>query len=304
MTAAAEKGRSLIIGASGQVGWQIFSRLGPERAVGSSRETGPPGWVSLDLGSPAGLDAMAREIIAELDVAAVYCVGGMTDVERCESEPGLAMRINCHGPAVLASAAAAQGVPFVYFSTEYVFDGKSGPYAEDAPAAPINAYGRSKWMGELAVRSAHPASLIIRTTVVYGPDPGGRNFLYGLRRALQAGQTMRVASDQISTPTYNRDLASVAIALVQAGASGVFHVCGAERLSRLEFARRAARAMGLDSSRIVGTPTAELGQVAPRPLEAGLSTEKLRRHSWLPAMRGIEGAVREWAEQSRFEAQA
>ena len=304
MTVVDYSPRCLIVGASGQVGAQICSILGPERAVAASREAERPGWLQLDLAVLAAEPIRAANVIAELPLCAVYCVGGMTDVERCEREPDAAMSVNCHGPAALAGAAARDGVPFVYFSTEYVFDGKNGPYAEDAPPSPISVYGQSKWMGEQAVREAHPSPLIIRTTVVYGPDPRGRNFLYGLRRAIQARRTIRVANDQISTPTYNRDLARTTIALVEAQAHGIWHVCGPERLSRFEFALRAAHAMGLDASGIVGVPTSELGQVAPRPLDAGLSTEKLHRFHSLPAMRGTEEAVREWAEGIRYEAEA
>ena len=280
------------------MGAQILSILGPERTVATSRASGRPGWTHLDLAALSGQPAEAEKIIADRGVCAAYCVGGMTDVERCESEPEMAMSVNCHGPATLAAAAARHNVPFVYFSTEYVFDGKGGPYAEDASPNPISAYGRSKRMGEQAILKAHPNPLIVRTTVVYGRDPRGRNFLYGLRRALQSGHTFRVASDQISTPTYNWDLANTAIALVRAEAGGVFHVCGPERLSRFEFARCAARAMGLDESHIVGVPTAELGQVAPRPLDAGLSTQKLRRFPSLPPMRGTAEGVRKWAAES------
>jgi dTDP-4-dehydrorhamnose reductase len=303
MTLAHYSPRCLIVGASGQVGAQIFSVLGPERAAAASREAERPGWLQLDLAVLAMEPIRAANAIAELRACAVFCVGGMTDVERCEREPEMAMKVNCDGPAVLAGAAARHGAPFVYFSTEYVFDGKNGPYAEDAPPSPISVYGQSKWMGERAVLKAHPSALIIRTTVVYGPDPKSRNFLYSLRRAIQSGRTMRVANDQISTPTYNRDLARTTIALVEAQAHGVWHVCGPERLSRFEFALRAAHVMGLDPSRIVGVPTSELGQVAPRPLDAGLSIEKLHRLPSLPSMRGTEEAIREWAEVISTEAE-
>jgi dTDP-4-dehydrorhamnose reductase len=301
MTGSRRPTRCLIVGASGQVGAQFLSVLGRDGAIATSRVADRPDWVPLDLVALAGQSGQAEKLLADLRPSAVYCLGGMTDVELCESEAEMAMAANCHGPAALAGAAARHDLPFVYFSTEYVFDGKSGPYTEESIPGPINAYGRSKWMGEQAVLKIHPSPLIVRTTVVYGSDPRGRNFLYGLRRALEAGQSVRVANDQVSTPTYNRDLASVTIALVQEGAAGTFHVCGPERLTRFEFALRAARAMSLDASRIVGVPTAELGQAAPRPLDAGLSTCKLRRFPRLPRLRGLEEAVREWMAESGLE---
>ena len=87
---------------------------------------------------------------------------------------------------------------------------------------------------------------------------------------------MQVAEDQISTPTYSRDLVRATIGLVKAGSSGIFHVCGPERMGRLEFAQKVAARFGLDASLLKGVPTASLGQTAPRPLRAGLATQKLR----------------------------
>jgi len=285
-------GSSLVVGAFGQVGAQIVRALGPDRSISSSRTGGAPGTVQLDL---AVLTAEnARVLLAEYAPDAVYCVGGMTDVERCESESTLAMRINCDGPAHLSAAAAARSLPFVYFSTEYIFNGLSGPYHEEDAPDPINAYGNTKLQGEIAVLNAHPSPLILRTTVVYGPDPGEKNFLYSLRCKLQAGRPMRVPYDQISTPTFNRDLAANAVAFVRAGVTGVFHVCGPERMSRLELAQRAARLMGFSDPAISGVPTSELGQSARRPLNAGLSTGKLRTIDAHVPMRPLDESMRDW----------
>jgi dTDP-4-dehydrorhamnose reductase len=286
---------SLVVGAFGQVGAQIVRALGPNCSTSSSRKGDAPGTVQLDL---ALLTAeSARALLAEHAPDAVYCVGGMTDVERCESESSLAMRVNCDGPAHLSAAAAARNLPFVYFSTEYIFNGLSGPYHEDDVPDPINAYGNSKLQGEIEVLNAHPSPLILRTTVVYGPDPGEKNFLYSLRRTLQAGRPLRVPYDQISTPTFNRDLAANAVALVRAGVTGVFHVCGPERMSRLELAQRAAQFMGFSDAAISGVPTSELGQSARRPLSAGLVSGKLRTIDAHVPMRALDDSMRDWMGQ-------
>ncbi|HEV2448510.1 MAG TPA: SDR family oxidoreductase, partial [Candidatus Sulfopaludibacter sp.] len=199
--------RSLVVGASGQVGRQLAAAMGPGNFVAAGRHGSE---VPLDLAELAGRPDLAGAVLDRCAAGAVYCCGGMTDVEGCESAAAAAYLVNCFGPATLAKAAARRGLPFVYFSTEYVFDGQAGPYGETAPPAPISVYGASKREGELAIQNVHPRALILRTTVVYGPDPGGRNFLCGLRRNLLAGRTMSVAADQISTPTYNRDLAHAA----------------------------------------------------------------------------------------------
>jgi len=297
MTATSRFKRALIIGASGQVGTQIMKVLGPDRVVASSRQAGAAGCVTLDLGSiPDHFTVLDR--IGKIGVDVIYCVAGMTDVERCEDQADLAMRVNCLGPARLAAIAAELGVPFIYFSTEYVFDGNRGPYREDDAANPISAYGRSKWAGERAVISSHPNPLIVRTTVVYGVDPAGKNFLYSLRRALKEGKPFRVPADQVSTPTYNRDLAYAAVCLVDSSASGIYHATGTEAISRLQFALRAAKFMGLDERLIFGVPTSELGQRAPRPLNAGLVSEKLIGSHPQVRMRPIEEAIQEWVTEA------
>lgn len=267
---------SLLVGATGQIGRQMLQRLG-RRALATTRAADPPlGWLPLDLASLA-TSTDAELTLRQVELDAIYCIAGMTNVEACEDQQELAFRVNAQAPAALATIACRRNIPFVYYSTEYIFDGEDGPYREEQQANPISVYGRSKLAGEIAVLTAHPGALILRTTVVYGPDAAQKNFLYSLMRNLKAGQSMRVPEDQVSTPTYNLDLAVATEELVARRASGVFNVCGPELLSRLEFATRIAVELGLDASLILGLPTVSLGQRAPRPLRAGLCTNKLRR---------------------------
>ncbi|SEB37057.1 SDR family oxidoreductase [Terriglobus roseus] len=282
MEATISDPKVLVIGASGQVGAQFLafyqSLSRPESPLPAARHPERADWLQLDL---ATLDAnLADEKLRGIDLRAVYVFAGMTNVDACEDQPELAFQTNAHGPAFLAAYANRQNIPFVYFSTEYVFGGKAerpGPYLEGDVPDPQNVYGASKLAGETAVREAHPGALIIRTTVVYGEDPQGKNYLYTVLRLLGTGSQLRVPQDQISTPTFNRDLIRATIGLVDAGASGVYHVCGPELLGRLEFAKRVAERFQLDSTLLLGKDTCELKQRAPRPLAAGLGTDKLRR---------------------------
>lgn len=288
--------KSLVIGASGQVGHKLLQVLGPENVLKTSR-TPQPEWIHLDLAELADDPTPAEKVLNENEIGAVYCVGGATDVERCETEEGWADRTNHRGPAALA--ALCTHIPFVYFSTEYVFDGVDGPYTESAPVHPICEYGRSKASGEQAISDAHPSALILRTTVVYGDDPGCKNFLYSLRRILSGGNQMRVPADQISTPTYNWDLAQASVQLVRERHSGVFHVCGPDVISRYDFAVKSAELMGLDPSLIVPLPTSALNQKAPRPLNAGLLSYKLEQTLPDHRMRPLEQGVRSWLSNDR-----
>ncbi len=299
MVTGSQSSRALVVGATGQVGAQLLELLEVRRGSGyalpsSSGPSAPEGFLSLDL---ATLDqAGAEDLLSDLPLEAIFCVAGMTDVERCEDSADLAWRTNARGPAVLAAYAHRRGVPFLCYSTEYVFDGDPrhpGPYTETDPARPISVYGRSKLEGEQAVLAAHPGALVLRTTVVYGPDRRGKNYLCSLMRNLGAGRRMRVPSDQVSTPTYNRDLVRASVALVEAGASGIYHVCGPELLSRMEFALRIAAALGLDTDLLDPVPTRDLGQRAPRPLAAGMAIGKLQREFPAIRMRPLDEALRD-----------
>ncbi len=281
----------LIVGAAGQVGSALFEVLGPT-AVRATRTATKAGWVELDLSTLANQPENAQSLVARLNPSAIYCVGASTDVDGCENDVKRTMNTNCYGPASLAYA--ARGIPFVYFSTEYIFDGRSGPYDEEHCPAPISVYGRSKWEGEQAILAAHPNALVIRTTVVYGPEPQGKNFIYSLHRLLRDGKVMRVPGDQISTPTYNVDLATATVELVRQRSYGIFHVCGPELLSRYDFAVSAAEVLGLNVSLITKVRTAELKQVAQRPLHAGLSTERLRNVLGSDVMRSNREALTDW----------
>jgi dTDP-4-dehydrorhamnose reductase len=267
--------KSLIVGASGQVGTQMLAVLG-ERAMATSR-IAREGWLKLDVAELAEA-AQAAELLDACDLDSIYCVGGMTWVDGCEADLDLAHRTNARGPELLAAYARQRGVPYVFFSTDYVFDGAKehpGPYAETAPTNPLSVYGRTKLEGEQRVLQAYPEALVLRTTWVYGADPRQKNFLYSMMRSLKARQPMKVPQDQVSTPTYNRDLVRAALGLVEARAAGVFHVAGPELLGRLEFAQQVTRALGLDASLLEGVTTAELKQPAARPLDSGLSTFRI-----------------------------
>jgi dTDP-4-dehydrorhamnose reductase len=216
-------------------------------------------------------------------------------VDHCEEHPDEAFAVNRDGPLGACRAALAAGAGFTYFSTEYVFDGERGPYAEDDPAHPLSVYGRSKWEGERAVLAAGGRVLVVRTTVVYGPDRQEKNFVYQLIRNCRAGQPMRIPADQVSSPTYNVDLARAAVELCERGLTGVYHLAGDGLLDRFAFARLACRVFDLDASRLEPVATSALGQKAPRPLKAGLVIARAQAALQTP-LRGPEAGLRAMRE--------
>lgn len=270
--------RPLVVGASGQVGTLMASALqGAGCDVIRTTRGGRAGWSGMDLATLNG-PADVEALLGELAPDAIFCCGAMTYVDGCEVHPQQAFRANAHGPSALASYARFQGVPFAFFSSDYVFagtPGAPGPYVESDAAQPLSVYGQSKLQGERAVLRVHPEALVVRTSWVYGPDAEGKNFISSLLRQLRAGQVVRVPSDQISTPTLNLDLSRLTLELLKAGATGVVHVTGQELLSRYDLALRVAKRFGLSAALIEGVATAELGQRASRPLQSGLRSERL-----------------------------
>lgn len=288
-------GPVLVLGGSGLVGGAVVREAiarGTD-AVGTYRLSPMPGLQAWD-GDPSSLGGLFERV----DPHAVFYAAGFTNVDACETREDEAFHWNAVVPA--AAAAASRDRAFVYFSTEYVFDGLSGPYSEDAAIRALSAYARSKVAGEERVLAAHPGALVIRTTVVYGHDPQGKSFVSQLRRRLGNRERMRVPADQVSTPTYSADLAARTLDLVARGAAGIWHVTGPARMDRFSFATLAAGAFGLDPALLDPAATKDLGQVAPRPLQAGLSTGKLVAALGPGAMRHPARGLAEYASRERL----
>jgi len=266
--------RAIVIGGSGQIGGWLLRFLADRghQATGTHATRPFPGLVPLDAADSAAASALIHR--EKPDV--VFYPAGFTWVDGCERDEAKAYAINLEQPLNVARTAADAGARFVYFSTDYVFDGEAGPYAEDDPTNPLSVYGRAKRDAETKLADALGDRLLtVRTCWVYGPERQGKNFAYQLVRALSQGKPMTLPSDQISSPSYGPDVARTVLLLAEAGASGLIHVVGPEVVDRIRFAREVARAFELDESLIVGKPTAEIGQGAPRPLNSGLRIDRL-----------------------------
>jgi dTDP-4-dehydrorhamnose reductase len=279
--------RALVIGASGQVGAALAARLRARghTVVGTHGRVPQPGTRPLDLADVAA----AERLVAEVAPDWVFCPAGLTHVDYCEDHADEAFGLNRDAPAAVARAAARRGAGFVYFSSEYVFDGTAGPYGEDDPPNPLSVYGRSKLEGERAAVAGNLRTLVVRTTVVYGPEPQGKNFVYQLLRRARAGERMTVPVDQRSSPTCNADLAAAVVELAERGERGVLHVAGPDVLDRHAFARLACEVFGLDPGFLVPVTTAELRQRAARPLNAGLRIDRVRARVTVPLRPPREG---------------
>lgn len=260
----------VVTGARGQLGFEL-ARLLPAHGEVTALDH-----MQLDLEDADKLRATIRSLQPALIVnAAAY-----TAVDQAEREPARAEAINARAPGILAEEAKTLGALLIHYSTDYVFDGTATePYTEDSSTNPLNAYGRSKLHGEQAIFATGAASLVLRTSWVYGLR--GQNFLLTIRRLANERQELRIVADQFGVPNWSRALAEVTSALVGRGLeglterSGLYHVSARGSASWFEFAR--AIIGPVEKPRVVPITTAEYPTPARRPSHAVLGTAKLER---------------------------
>ena len=272
----------LILGRSGQMAREL-------------EKLGPPTGCALEFAGRDRFDLMSegdpRPLLDAVGPAAVINASGYTAVDKAESEPDAAWRLNRDAPAAFALACAEAGVPFVHFSTDYVFDGtKAGPYVETDPVSPLGVYAASKAAGEAAVLAAGGPSVVIRTSWVYSAF--GANFVKTMLRLAATRDEIGVVADQIGRPTWAEDCARGALRAVQALRDGeitgaeLYHLAGEgdaswADLAEAVFAESAAR--GGPSARVRRITTAEYPTAARRPANSRLDCAKIARALDFPA---------------------
>ena len=258
--------RALVVGAAGQLGREIVALLGGEVA-----------WAG-DRGEIDATDAAAvSALVAQQRPDVVFNATAYNRVDTAESDPGAAFAVNAAACHFLARAARDSGALLVHYSTDYVFDGTaSRPYREDDVPRPLGVYGASKLAGEHLVAAAGGEHLVVRTSGVLGRGGSGQkggSFVERIIAKARAGEPLRVVSDQVFAPTCAADLAAASIALVHAGARGLFHVTNGGSCSWHELAVAALALAGLDA-RVEPIALADLLLPARRPAFSLLSCEK------------------------------
>ncbi len=264
----------LVFGRSGQLAREL-AKLGAPRGL----ELDFAGREDFDL---AHRDDPARLIEARAPVAVINAAA-YTAVDRAESEPEAAFRLNRDVPAAVARACAERDTPLVHISTDYVFDGtKTEPYVEDDPVCPISVYGRSKAEGEAAVLRSGARAGVLRTAWLYSAF--GSNFVKTMLKLAATRPEIPVVDDQVGRPTWAEDSAGGALRLVQAlldrddRALGVFHLSGAGDATWADFAEAI-----FEESALRGGPrpavrritTAEYPTPARRPANSRLDCSRI-----------------------------
>ncbi len=281
--------RILLLGADGQLGWEL------RRALLPLGELLPMARAQADLGDAGALRALLDRLRPDVVVnAAAY-----TAVDRAQGEPELAHRVNARGPALLADYAAASGAWLLHYSTDYVFDGSgTRPWREGDPTHPLGVYGRSKLEGEQALRASGCRHLILRTSWVFAARGG--NFAKTMVRLGCERESLRVVADQVGAPTSAELIADIsALALhrlmrepeLARANQGLYHLSSSGCTSWHGYACHvlshvAQRGMSLrcDATQVQPISSAEYPAAAPRPANSRLDCEALRNWLgvWLP----------------------
>jgi dTDP-4-dehydrorhamnose reductase len=271
--------RCIVTGSNGLVGARL-SRLLAERghevlglSRGPRRAEGAFAYQACELTDAAAVQGAVKAFGPEV----VFNPAAATDVDGCERDKAFAWGVNVEAVASLGRACAESGAHLVHVSTDYVYDGEAGPYAEDAAPNPRGAYATSKWLGERAAQFWVPGATIARTAVVYGwPAAGRPNFGSWLLSSLVAGKNVQLFEDQFVSPSLADNVAEMLAELGERKLGGTFHVAGAEVVDRLTFGLAVCDRFGFDRGLVRGSRLAEAKLLSPRPRHSGLRVDKVR----------------------------
>ncbi len=272
------KKRILIVGSNGMLGQSLckfYSSQNNILLLGCSVE---------DKSLVSGLDYIQCDVTKRnevkktiLDFYPDYIINASayTNVDKSETERELVWKVNVKGIEYIAEAARVIDARIVHISTDYIFDGKDGPYAEDEKPNPLGYYARTKLASENALKLCGVLYTILRTNVLYGADSNGKTgFVRWLVNALRDGKDVRIVTDQVNNPTFVDDLVQAISKVIEYNKTGIYNIGGKDFLSRFEFSEIIADYFGLDKSLIKPITTDELKQPARRPLKSGLITLK------------------------------
>tara|TARA_Y100001970_G_scaffold238869_1_gene300386 strand:- start:232 stop:1098 length:867 start_codon:yes stop_codon:yes gene_type:complete len=265
--------RILITGAFGQLGYALQSVLSKnshyELICTGRRIKEGQGGISLDIRNQVAL----KEIINTTAPDIVINLAAMTNVDACELNPKLAGEVNVAGLQHICDSFSGK---IIHLSTDYVFDGRSGPYKENDRLNPISTYGKTKLLSEQILLENDINNLVIRGNVLYDYSSDTKaSFLNWVVLSLQNNEEIQVVEDQSNNPTWTRSMADIIDLSITNNLDGIIHWGDADYISRYDFAIMIAKKFSLNKDLIKPILTSELNQPANRPLQSGLISEKL-----------------------------
>ena len=227
-----------------------------------------------------------RELVDEHTPDVVVNCAAMTDVDGCESKPGLANEVNGRAPGEMATICAEREIAFVQVSTDYLFDGKKETkYREDADPNPLQVYGQSKLKGEHRVLESHPSPLVVRLSFVYGVHSSTddlEGFPDWVISRLGTKEKVPLFTDQCITPSRAGHVAATILDLAKSDLTGTYNVACSECITPYEFGEAICAQVGADISLLTESTTSDVTRIAPRPAYTCLDIEKVQNHLGCP----------------------
>lgn len=266
--------RVLVIGATGLIGYCIFKKYSNSKdnnVIGTYFSHEYNDFKYLDIKDKSNIEI----IFSDFKPNIVFCPASVPNVEFCEEYPDISRETNVIAIKTIIDYCKMHDSKLIYFSTEYIFDGKSGPYLEVDQPNPINEYGKQKVEVEDYIINNINDYLIVRTTVVFGWEIAGKNFVISLIKKLNFGDKVKVPIDQISSPTYVNNLIDILNCLISKNRIGIYNIAGSETMSRYKFALKICTVFDLNMANLIPVETKMLNQKASRPLNAGLKIDKI-----------------------------
>jgi len=267
--------RILVTGASGLLGLNLALSAARHLVFGAVKDhnlhTGAFTAIRTDLRIPGAVEGLLDQTQPDW---VIHCAA-MANVDACEADPEQAQQLNSELPGKLAAYVGRGGARLVHISTDAVFDGQKGDYAEEDLPNPLGVYARTKLEGERRVAAANPEAIIARVNLFGWSLSGTRSLGEFFYNNLSAGKPVRGFTDVFFCPLLANDIAPILLSMLEKGLSGLYHVVSSEWVSKYEFGVRIARRFGLDESLITPSSVTEAGLKAARSPNLTLRTAKL-----------------------------
>lgn len=273
--------RILLTGSNGLLGQKLVKLLADKKGIillatskGENRISNKEGYTyqSLDITNESEIN----QVFDAFKPTTIINTAAMTNVDACESEKELCWDLNVNAVKYMIAAAKKHDTHFIHLSTDFVFDGKKGPYKENDYPKPLSYYGISKYEAEELIQDSGIKWSIARTIIVYGVGEkmSRSNIVLWAKEALEKGNSLTIVDDQFRSPTLAEDLAMGCYLIAEKQATGIYHLSGKDVMSILELVYRVADFYGLDKSIITPIKSASLNQAAKRPAKTGFVLDK------------------------------
>jgi len=274
------KQKIFLFGANGMLGQKVSELLLHENLPFAASSVELKSILSLNDYVPVDItdfNEVERILLSKKPTTIINC-SAYTAVDKAEIESGLCNLINNLAVKKIAEISKKIDAHFIHISTDYVFDGNSGPYNENDNTNPLGVYGLTKLKGEEAIIHSGCNFTIFRTNVLYGSTKYGRSdFVKWLVDSLKNKKEVKIVKDQINNPTFINDLANLILKATLNNVYGLFNSGGPEFLSRFDFSKRIAEYFNLEQNLISPITTEELNQAAKRPLKSGLKLDLVKK---------------------------